>query len=524
MLSKTIIAMLLALLIPFTAYAQDVNSELIEAAKNGQTEKVQASLDAGADVNGKDRDGMTALMWAASGGHTDIVKALLDAGADPSLKDKGDSTASFWAMGRNEIVSLLKKPAAEESEKVSISAKSTRIPAAEPVGEDWPNFLGPHFNATSRETGLLKSWPPGGPPVLWSRQLGASYSAPVTSRGHLVLFHRLGMEEVVECVDARTGVRIWKQSYPSTYVDQFGYNNGPRSSPTIDGSRVYTFGAEGKLTSLDFETGRILWQRWINQEYGVQQNFFGVGTAAIVEGDLILLNAGGPDGAGVIAFDKNTGDTVWKTSNEGASYSTPVVRTINRQRLAIVFARGGLLAVEVQSGQERYRYPFSSRNYYSVNAASPVVVEDYVFLSATYNTGAVLLKLKSGGLKKIWKDRLAMQNHWATSIYHGGYLYGMDGRHERSSNFRCIEFMTGKVRWTADRGLGRAAFIMADGHLIALGERGHLALIEVNPDSYGETARAQVLRYPCWTPPVLSHGLLYVRNETRLICLDLRVK
>ena len=150
---------------------------------------------------------------------------------------------------------------AAPSPKVSISAKSTRNPAAEPVGEDWPNFLGPHFNATSRETGLLKSWPPGGPPVLWSRQLGASYSAPVTSRGHLVLFHRLGMEEVVECVDARTGVKIWKQSYPSTYVDQFGYNNGPRSSPTIDGSRVYTFGAEGKLTSLDFETGRILWQR-----------------------------------------------------------------------------------------------------------------------------------------------------------------------------------------------------------------------------------------------------------------------
>ena len=153
-----------------------------------------------------------------------------------------------------------------------------------------------------------------------------------------------------------------------------------------------------------------------------------------------------------------------------------------------------------------------------------MVVDDYVFLSATYNTGAVLLKLEPDGLKEVWKDRLAMQNHWATSVYHKGYLYGMDGRHETGSNFRCIEFMTGKVRWTAERGLGRSGFIMADGHLIALGERGHLALIEVNSDHYNEKARAQVLRFPCWTPPVLSHGLLYIRNENRLVCLDLREK
>lgn len=408
--------------------------------------------------------------------------------------------------------------------QASIGEQGSGNPGVESVGEDWPNFLGPRFNGTSGETGLLKSWPQQGPPVLWSRQLGDSYSAPAASGDSLILFHRIGTEEVVERVDARTGAEVWKQSYPTAYADQFGYNNGPRSSPTIDANRVYTFGAEGKLTCLDLETGNVLWQRWINQEYAVPQNFFGVGTAPVVEGDLILLNAGGPDGAGIIAVDKHSGRTVWKTSNEEASYSTPAVRTINNQRLAVFLTRGGLLAVEAESGRELYSYPFRSRNHYSVNAASPVVVKDHVFLSATYNTGAVLLKLDPAGLQEIWKDRRAMQSHWATSIYHEGYLYGLDGRHEAGSNFRCIEFMTGKVRWTADRGLGRSAFIMAEGHLIALGERGHLALIEVNPDSYQEKARAQVLSYPCWTPPVLSRGLLYVRDENRLICLDLRVK
>ncbi len=390
------------------------------------------------------------------------------------------------------------------------------------VGEDWPHFQGPRRDGISREVGLLKSWPTQGPPLLWSHSLGSSFSAPAISRGRLILFHRLGMQEILECVDARTGAEIWKQVYPTRYVDRYRYNSGPRSSPTIEGSRVYTFGAEGKLTCLDFENGKILWQRWINQDYRVPQNFFGVGTAPVIDGELILLNAGGPEGAGVLAVNKKNGKTVWHTSNDGASYSTPVVRTLHDKRLGIFFTREGLLVIEVQSGKEHYRYPFRSKQYESVNAASPVVVEDYVFLSATYNTGAVLLKLEPLGVRKIWQDRRIMQNHWATSIYHEGYLYGMDGRHEGGANFRCIEFMTGKLRWTADRGLGRAAFIMADGHVIALGERGHLALIEINPDRYHEIARIQILRYPCWTPPVLSHGLLYVRNENKLLCLDLR--
>jgi hypothetical protein len=154
-----------------------------------------------------------------------------------------------------------------------------------------------------------------------------------------------------------------------------------------------------------------------------------------------------------------------------------------------------------------------------------VLVDDVVFLSATYNVGAVALKLDPAGLQEIWRDELAMQNHWATSLYLDGFLYGMDGRHERGSNLRCIEFNTGKVRWTADQGLGRASFILAEGHLIGVSERGDIALIEASPEGYKEKARARALRYPVWTPPILAQGLLYVRNERTyrsIKCLDLR--
>ena len=391
-------------------------------------------------------------------------------------------------------------------------------------GADWPNFLGPRRNGTSLETGILKDWSAEGPPTLWHRRLGEGYGAPVIAEGKLIIFHRVDDHEVIECVDPEDGEQvIWKYEYPTRYVDQYGYNGGPRSSATIHEDRVYTYGAEGVLTCLDFQTGALVWQRPLNKEYAVPQGFFGAGTAPVIEGDLILLNVGGPKGAGIVAMNKGTGKTVWQTSDNEASYSTPIVATVNGERLAIFHTADGLLVVEPTTGKERYSYPFRSRTRESAIAATPVLVDDVVFLSATYDVGAVALKLDPSGLKEVWKDRLAMQSHWATSVYHEGYLYGMDGRHERGSNFRCIEFATGEIVWTADKGLGRASFVMADGYFIAIGERGELALIEVTPEGYRETARARVLRYPVWTPPVLSHGLLYIRNEREMKCLDLRV-
>lgn len=413
----------------------------------------------------------------------------------------------------------------EGTDLFDTTVESAKAPDSQSLGgrEDWPIFLGPHRNGTSRETGLLKTWPADGPPTVWERPVGEGYSAPVTSRGRLVIFHRIGSNEIIECVDAQDGSRVhWKYEYPTEYEDRYGYNGGPRSSPTIDGDHVYAYGAEGMLTCLEFETGRLLWQRHVNKEFHVPQEFFGVGTAPVIEGNLILLNVGGPNGAGVVAFVKDTGKTAWKVANDGASYSTPIVATVHGERLAIFHTADGLLVLEPETGAERYRYPFRSRTYESAIAATPVLNDDMVFLSATYDVGAVVLKLEPGGLKEVWKDRLAMQNHWATSIYHEGYLYGMDGRHESGSNFRCIEFMTGSVIWTAYEGLGRASFIMADGHLIAIGERGDLALIEVSPERYIEKARVRVLSYPVWTPPILSDGLLYIRDENVMKCLDLR--
>jgi outer membrane protein assembly factor BamB len=388
--------------------------------------------------------------------------------------------------------------------------------------DDWPVFLGPHQNSTSAETGLLLDWPADGPPVLWSKRLGRSYSPPVVAAGKLVAFHRIGDEEVIEGVDARTGAALWSFRYPTHYADRYAYNGGPRSSPTIDGDRVYTYGAEGVLTCLELATGQKVWQRALNKDLRVPQDFFGVGVPPIIEKDLILLNAGGPDGAGVVGLGKKTGETVWKAGDCGASYSTPLVVTIRNQRMAIFLTKAGLLVVAPETGKVLYEYPFRSVLHESVNAASPVVVDDVIFLSAAYYVGSVALQVAPDGLKCLWRDKKNMENHWATSLYHDGCLYGAHGRQEPDTVLRCLDWKTGEVRWSAPRSLGWLTFLMAQGHFITLGGRGDLVLIDVNPDRYVEKKRIRVLDGPCWAPPVLANGLLYIRNETSLLCLDLR--
>ncbi|MCF6287434.1 MAG: PQQ-like beta-propeller repeat protein, partial [Candidatus Hydrogenedentes bacterium] len=330
--------------------------------------------------------------------------------------------------------------------------------------------------------------------------------------------------EILECIDARQGKRVhWRYGYPTGYVDSYGYDGGPRSSPCIDGERVYSYGTEGVLTCLSFETGALLWQRPVMKELNVPQGFFGAGGAPLVDGGLVFINVGGPKGAGVVAFDAETGETAWKASNDKASYSTPIVATLHGTRLVIFHTADGLLVLEAKTGKERYRYPFRSKVHESAIAATPVLIGDKVFLSGAYKIGAVLLQLAPDGLKVVWRDESALQSHWATSIYHEGYLYGMDGRHERGSNIRCVEFATGKVLWAVDKRLGRASFFMAEGNLVALGERGRLALIEVNPEAYKEKARVRIsARRRVWTPPILAQGLLYIRTEQGITCFDLR--
>lgn len=425
-------------------------------------------------------------------------------------------------------------------------------------GTDWPTFLGPSADSKSTETGILTNWPATGPRIVWQRELGDGYGIGSISRGRYYHFDRLEDNARLVCLEAETGKPIWEFVDPTDYADLYNYSGGPRCSPVVDGDRLYVFGAEGMLYCLRAADGEPVWKVDTTKDFGVVQNFFGVGSTPVVEGELLIVMVGGSpaedqnvapgqldrvtgNGSGVVAFDKRTGDVKYKVSDELASYASPKLATIDGRRWCFLFARDGLLGFEPQSGKQDFHYPWRARILESVNASTPVVHEDQVFISECYGPGSSLLKVSPGKHEVLWQDdprkrEKAMQSHWNTSIYHDGYLYGCSGRHTQEAELRCVEWKTGKVMWS-EPGLSRTSLLYVDGHFVCLGEYGVLQLIKASPQKFESVASVMLrepaadalegfppsalLKYPCWAAPILSHGLLYVRGTDRLVCLEL---
>ena len=426
--------------------------------------------------------------------------------------------------------------------------------------EDWPHFLGPRANGTSLETGLVDKFRAEGPPVVWEKTIGTGYTAPSVRQGLLVLHHRLGDDEIVEALDATNGQPRWRYAYPTKFQDPYGYNNGPRCTPLLTSNRCYTFGAEGKLLCLDLNSGKLIWQRDTEKDWTVPQAFFGVGSSPILEGNLLIVMLGAQPNSGVVAFDAATGKTIWENVGEKtwhgkpktdwrgepiidwareekqASYATPFAATIHGKRHVLCLMRQGLVSLDPKTGQVNFARWFRSPVPESVNAATPVIVDDKILISgAYYRIGAVLLRVKPDGksFEQLWRDTV-LELHWMTPIHHDGYLYAFSGRNEPDARFRCVEFKTGKLMWERNEAwrpysskqppvYGRGSLIMADGKLIALGEGGLLGMFRLSHTGPEELGRWQApqLHYPCWAAPVLSEKKLYLRSEDRLLCLDM---
>ena len=389
------------------------------------------------------------------------------------------------------------------------------------LAADWPQFLGPTRDGVSPEAGLAASWPKGGPPRRWEHAVGEGFSGPVVAGDRLVVHHRVGDDDVVECLDAATGKGRWKVAYPSNYSDRLGRGDGPRATPLVSGDRVYTLGAAGRLLCLTLDDGKKVWERALLEDYPVRPSFFGVGTSPLLEGDRLLVNVGGK-GAGVVAFDAATGKEVWKATDQEASYSSPVAATIDGVRHATFFTREGLLSLDPGTGAVRFARRWRSRMDASVNAATPLVVGDEIFLTASYGTGALLVRAKRDGVEERWKGGASLSAQFNTPLYHDGFLYGCDGRQDFGEvSLRCVEWKTGKVRWSQEQ-YGCVGLIRVGGDALGLREDGNLVRFALTPDGYREKARAAILGTPCRAQPALAGGRLYARDGKSLGCWNLR--
>ena len=300
------------------------------------------------------------------------------------------------------------------------------------VTADWPQFLGPDRNGSYRGAPIVTTFASGGPAVVWKKKIGQGLSGPVVAGGRVILFHRVGDREVVESLDAASGTTQWQDGSPTTYRDDFGFDEGPRAVPVVADGIVYTFGAEGELRATELASGKRLWSHQTAKEFSVPKGFFGAAGSPLVEGGRVMANIGGAK-AGIIAFDARKGTIDWTSTEDAASYSSPFGATIAGQRYAVFLTRSGLVGLDPMKGSVRFQRPWRARANASVNAATPIVVDNFIFVSAEYGPGAAVLRLDGGTLTELWSSDDVLSNHYATSVYAGGMLYGFHGRQEYRS-------------------------------------------------------------------------------------------
>jgi len=358
--------------------------------------------------------------------------------------------------------------------------------------------------------------------VLWTKKVGAGFAGPVVAEGKLLLFHRVGNAEVLDALDPGSGKPLWHFEGPTTYRDDFGFDEGPRSAPAVAGGRVFTYGAEGRLTAVDIATGRKLWAVDVMKQYGVEKGFFGAAGTPLVHENRVMVNAGGKNGAGIVAFDAGTGRELWKATNDEASYSSGTVAVLQGRTLALFFTRNGLVALDPLNGSVVQQFRHRSRSRASVNAATVLAWNNQVFLSASYATGAILLEAQATGpWKTIWANDDSLSNHYSTSVRVGEYLYGFHGRQEEGQELRCVEWKTGKAMWTQE-GFGAGTLMLAGNQLVVMKERGEVLVAEASPRGFQPKSTARLLPGVVRAYPALAEGRIYVRNGDTLLAARLR--
>ena len=385
---------------------------------------------------------------------------------------------------------------------------------------DWPQILGPTRNGVAAGEKLPEKWPAGGPAVVWKAKVGSGYAGPAVASGKAVLFHRVGTFERIEAFDAATGKSLWKADYPASYRGGIDSDLGPRCVPLIEGGQVYVFGAAGDLHCVSLATGEKKWSRSLYADYKGSEGYFGAGSTPILAGGVLLVNVGG-GAAGIVGLSPATGKTLWAATEEQASYAAPAPFAYAGKPHALFVTRYNLVAIEPLKGEVAFRYPFGKRGP-TVNAATPLVLGDAVFLTASFEIGAVSLKIGKPGTapEPAWTSDDSLSSQYVTPVSYRGHLFGTHGREDVGvAELRCIDQATGRVAWSEEE-FGVAHVILAGDKILAVAVKGELVLLQADPTRFRPLARTP-LPGASRAMPALADGRLYLRTTAgELLCID----
>ena len=427
----------------------------------------------------------------------------------------------------------------------ALADEAAASPVSTSASADWPGFLGPRRDG-SYAGRIDVDWPEQGPSLVWSIPVGRGDAGPIVVDGRVLLFHRVEEDWVLEARSVADGSPLWRRAQPAAGRGR----SGPLATPLAVGSRLLTLAPQGRLQSWSLEDGALQWTVETLERFDGDRGFFGVGASPLVVGETVILNVGGKRG-GIVGLDVASGATRWTATDHGSSYASPRPFQVDGVLRVLVWTRQGLVELDPRDGRVGATFRWRSRMDASVNAATPVLVGDAVFLTASYSTGAVLLRRsrrdgcpadaagrdpgEAAGVQgsepappercvvwePAWSTREALSAHYNTPVHLDGVLYGIDGRQEGRPSFRALRAEDGSVAWSIED-FGTAHLLRAGRTLLALREDGALWAVAADPERPRVLAEAQPLDGGARAVPALAGGLLFARDRSRLVAIDLR--
>ncbi|MBI3403927.1 MAG: PQQ-like beta-propeller repeat protein [Acidobacteria bacterium] len=412
--------------------------------------------------------------------------------------------------------------AAQKQSAPPLQPVAAAVPAAVPHASAKDNFARDGiFDAAP----ILTAWPSAGLKQLWKQPVGGGYASFVIAQGRAFTIEQRRAQEVVAAYDVATGRELWTRAWAGNFRESMG-GDGPRATPTWHEGKLYALGAEGELECLDAETGKVIWSKNILTDNGAANITWGMSASPLIVDDKVIVLPGGAGKKSVVAYNKLTGERVWGSLDDNATYASPSVETLAGQRQILLFTANRFVSVAVEDGKLLWEFPW--RTEYDINSAQPIVTDaNHVFISSGYDHGCALLeitrveiaagsnvRLVSFTARKVWENK-NLKNKFTSSVLYQGYIYGLD-----ENILACIDAKTGERKWKGGR-YGYGQILLAGGKIIVLSETGRLALVNATPEAHQELASFQALDGKTWNYPAIAGGRIFVRNTTEMAAFQI---
>lgn len=457
-----------------------------------------------------------------------VVVVLAAVGAFVYFRRSGENEAHFAALEQHRQQQAAQAPAAAPAATVAPVVEASpgaspspgaATPAATTGRNYWTTFRGPKRDGNYEATQILTSWPSGGLSPVWKQPVGLGFASFAIADGRAYTIEQRRRQEVVAAYDIGTGREVWTQAWNAEYLESNG--DGPRSTPTWDGGRLYALGATGELRCLNANDGSVIWGKNILTDNQAENLQWAMAASPLIVDDKVIVLPGGTSGKSVVAYNKMTGAPVWRVLNDRQAYVSPMLVELAGRRQIVAVSSSRVVGLAPDNGALLWSYPWDTDM--GINVSQPVMVDkNRFFISSGYGKGAALVEVKGSGnsftATTIWEN-INMKNKFNSSVLHNGYVYGLD-----EGILTCLDVNTGERKWKGGR-YGYGQVILASGHLIVTnGDTGEVALVKASPDQYTEVGRFAALQGRTWNYPAIADGRLLVRNASEMAAYDISPK